>query len=321
MCAVPPTGAPDRATIRDVKPDVLSLWNMGALPLSMIAEAMKRDVPIVHHTCNDWPSLNLQVDGLRSLLARRPFVTRVAGALAGVPTRLPDVGSSGTFCWVSRATWDAAERDTPWTFPKPIVVHTGISHVDFPPIDPPARVAPWEGRLLFVGRIDGLKGVETVIEALPILDQMQLDLIGSGDERYINRLLSTAAELGAGDRVRATHVPLETLRERYLAADAFVFPSTHEPFGLVPIEAMACGTPVVASGAGGSSEFLVDGENCLLYPAGDVRALAATVRRLAGDDDLRLTLVRGGLKTAHEFSVDRLADKLEAAHLAAVSGN
>jgi glycosyltransferase involved in cell wall biosynthesis len=310
-----------RAAVEATRPDVLSVWNMGALPLSLMTAIAKLGIPVVHHTCNDWPRLSLQLDPLRALLERRPILTRLACGLTGIPTRLPNVGASGTFCWVSKATWDAAEADTPWTFPRSTVVHSGISHVDFPPIEPPLTARPWGGRVLFVGRIDGLKGVETLIDAAPMLDPMRIDLVGSGDERYINRLLTRAAELGADERLTLTQVPREHLRSRYLEADVLVFPSTHEPFGLVPIEAMACGTPVIASGAGGSSEFLVDGENCVVYRAGDAGALAAAVRQVAADDALRRSLVHGGLRTAHEYSVDRLADKLEAAHLeAAASG-
>jgi glycosyltransferase involved in cell wall biosynthesis len=113
----------------------------------------------------------------------------------------------------------------------------------------------------------------------------------------------------------------EQLPAEYRAADVMVFPSTWpEPFGLVPIEAMACGVPVVATGVGGSAEFLVHGENCLLVEPGDPVALAAAVRRLAGDPALRRTLVAHGLETARELDVERLADVMEAWHRYEASG-
>jgi len=96
------------------------------------------------------------------------------------------------------------------------------------------------------------------------------------------------------------------------AADAVIFPSEwDEPFGLVPIEAMACGTPVIATGVGGSGEFLVDGANCLRFKAGDPASLAEAVRRLAGDPALRSDLVSGGLRTASWFDIDFLADHID----------
>jgi glycosyltransferase involved in cell wall biosynthesis len=82
-----------------------------------------------------------------------------------------------------------------------------------------------------------------------------------------------------------------------------VFPVTwDEPWGLVPLEAMAVGRPVVATGTGGSREYLADGENCLLFPADDARTLAARLRRLAGDPALRERVVAGGRRTAATYT-------------------
>jgi glycosyltransferase involved in cell wall biosynthesis len=78
---------------------------------------------------------------------------------------------------------------------------------------------------------------------------------------------------------------------------------------------MAQGRPVVATGRGGSAEYLRDGENCLLYEAGDAAALAAAVRRLAGDDALRARLRAGGLETAPRHTEPVLNAAVEAAVL------
>jgi glycosyltransferase involved in cell wall biosynthesis len=94
-----------------------------------------------------------------------------------------------------------------------------------------------------------------------------------------------------------------------------VFASTgHEAFGLVPLEAMACATPVVATGAGGSSEYLAHRENCLLFRPENAEALAVALRRLAADQGLRRHIVTRGLETAARLTVDRQADALEAVH-------
>jgi glycosyltransferase involved in cell wall biosynthesis len=69
----------------------------------------------------------------------------------------------------------------------------------------------------------------------------------------------------------------------------------------VPLEAMAVGTPVVATGTGGSAEYLQDGENCLIFERDDAAALAAAVGRLAGDGDLRERLRDGGVATAARY--------------------
>ena len=78
-----------------------------------------------------------------------------------------------------------------------------------------------------------------------------------------------------------------------------VFPVRwEEPWGLVPLEAMAKGRPVLATGRGGSAEYLRDGENCLLFEADDSSALARALHRLASDPALRARLRAGGLETA-----------------------
>jgi len=98
-------------------------------------------------------------------------------------------------------------------------------------------------------------------------------------------------------------------------ADVVVFPVIwDEPWGLVPLEAMGMGRPVVATGRGGSAEYLRDGENALLFEAGDAVALADAVRRLAGDDALRARLRETGLATAPQHT----EAGLNAAVLAAV---
>jgi glycosyltransferase involved in cell wall biosynthesis len=102
-------------------------------------------------------------------------------------------------------------------------------------------------------------------------------------------------------------VPHPKTRDRYLAADVTLFTSTieQEAFGLVPLEAMASGCPVVSTGVGGSGEYCQHGVNCLRVPPGDLTALAAAVRRLAADPALRRRLVQGGLQTAARLTLDR----------------
>jgi glycosyltransferase involved in cell wall biosynthesis len=110
------------------------------------------------------------------------------------------------------------------------------------------------------------------------------------------------------------------VRSRYLAADVALFPSEWaEPFGLVGLEAMACATPLVATGTGGSGEYLRHEVNALVVAPGDPAALAAAVRRLAGDAALRRRLVASGRRTASRFTAGAMADELEAWHAAAAA--
>ncbi|MFC6795410.1 glycosyltransferase family 4 protein [Halobaculum halobium] len=97
----------------------------------------------------------------------------------------------------------------------------------------------------------------------------------------------------------------------YTAADVFCLPSHHESFGMVNIEAMACGTPVVSTRIDAIEEYLVDGKNGLLVPPGDVDGLAAALRRLADDASLRERLGRNARETASQFSWDAQTARLE----------
>jgi glycosyltransferase involved in cell wall biosynthesis len=98
----------------------------------------------------------------------------------------------------------------------------------------------------------------------------------------------------------------------YRDADAVLFPVRwQEPFGLVPLEAMACGTPVVATGTGGSAEYLVDEGNALMVAPDDPAALARAVRRMASDPALRARLRRHGLVTSAGHDRRRSSAELE----------
>ena len=307
------------AVLDDVRPDVVSVWNMGAMSLGLLRAVLDRGIPLVYAVCSDWLYYGPLLDAWSRLFTRRPTLGRVVERLTGVPAVLPDIGRSGTFLFVSGRTRGHAEARTPWRFPDSTVVYSGIDPDDFPLAALEGTDRPWRWRLLYVGRLDRRKGIDDVIRALASLPpEAILEVIGSGDANERDRLRSLARDLGVGERVVFDAVPRHALAARYRAADVCVFPSTwDEPFGLVPIEAMASGTPVVATGTGGSGEFLADGANCLLYEPGNAAALAAAVRAVGGDATLRDRLVRGGRETASALTVEALADAMEAWHVGA----
>jgi glycosyltransferase involved in cell wall biosynthesis len=120
-------------------------------------------------------------------------------------------------------------------------------------------------------------------------------------------------------RVTFGYCSREQVPDAYAAADAVVFPvAWDEPWGLVPLEAMAMGRPVIATGAGGSGEYLRDGENCLLFEQRDAGALAAAIERLAADPELRARLRAGGLETVGRFSEASFNEAIERALVEAV---
>ena len=301
------------------RPDVVSAWAMGAMSLGLLTTVVDRGIPLVLNLGDEWPWYGPNIDAWMRPLLAHPLVARAVRIATGVPTSLPDLGERAAWCYVSGMIRRSVESKSRWRPRIAGVTYSGFDAADFPILDEPPPERPWRWRLLHVGRLDERKGVHVAIRALAHLPaEATLDIIGRGDERYAATLRGLAGELGLGDRVRFSVTGRDELRNRYREADVCVFPTVwEEPFGLVPLESMACGTPVVATGTGGSGEFLIDGANCLIVPPEDHDATASAVAKLAGDPGLRADLVAGGLRTARELSLDRYADVLEEWHVAA----
>lgn len=154
----------------------------------------------------------------------------------------------------------------------------------------PSSVAP---TVLFVGRLVRRNGWEVLLDAWgrsELEGRAELHIVGSGpDERAVR----AAAEELRGVRL-VGHVPDGELVDRYRDADVVVVPTVAgEGFGLVAAEALACGTPVIASAQGGLTEVVRHGEDGLLVPPGDAQALASAMGRLLGDATLRARLATG----------------------------
>jgi len=109
------------------------------------------------------------------------------------------------------------------------------------------------------------------------------------------------------------HVDDETLAKLYSSADVFIFTSYKEGFGLPPLEAMACGTPVVITDCGGIRDYAVDGYNALIVPPGDPKAVADATLKMLRDDKLRERLIEHGIETAKQWTWDKVVDKFEQA--------
>jgi glycogen(starch) synthase len=299
--------------LAQVRPDVVSVWHMGGMPLSLLTALDEVGVPVVHNLCDDWPDYGRRADAWTAGWSRLPRAVRRLGArLTGVPTQVPDLDRHPASV-VSAFTLQALRDRTPWSFAQATVVGSGVDTTDFPLLAGDLA-RPWHGELLVVGRVEARKGFDVAVAALELLPGAHLRVAGVADPEHEREL----ARAG-GDRVTFGAVPRAGLREVYAAADVLVFPSRwEEPFGLVPLEAMTQGTPVVATRRGGSSEYLVDGVNCLEVPPDSPEAIAAAVQRLSDSPELRATLVAGGLETAARRTVDQLADVLEDLHARAV---
>ena len=311
--------------IEHARPEVVCIWTMGAFSLGLIEYLVQLGLPLVYAVCNDWLVWGPDQDAWSSRFAHRPRLARAVGRVCGLPTAPPDVGASGTFLFVSDWTRRLAEEKSQWTFPDSAVVYSGIETRLFPILTSAADEPEgerWTGRLLFVGRLDPDKGAATTVETLSGLPpESSLQLIGPGNAAQVQQLRARATEVGVSGRVQFGVRRRSALAAVYRSADVFLFPSRwEEPFGLTPLEAMACATPVVATALGGSGEYLRDGDNCLTVPRDRPDLMVEAVSRLAQDRSLRRRLVEGGLRTASRFTADALADTFEEWLVAAANG-
>jgi glycosyltransferase involved in cell wall biosynthesis len=164
--------------------------------------------------------------------------------------------------------------------------------------------------LAFAGRLTAQKSLGVALEAVAALDGVTLAIAGEGDERA--PLERRAAELGLGARVRFLGaLPRERVLELFSAADASILSSSWENFPHTVVEALAVGTPVIATAIGGVAEIVHDGENGLLVPAGDAAALAGAVRRYLGDSELRERLRAAAALSVAEYAPERVFARLE----------
>lgn len=286
-----------RRHLEELRPDVVAWWGMGGMGLSPIEQVRRAGVPAVAFVMDDWLTYQPPGDAWLRLFASHPWLGRVADRVTGIPTRV-DFADAATYVFVS----ETLRRQGP-PLPRTAVEPSGVAD-DFIDPRPPQ---PWSWRLLSVGRVDPRKGVATAIEALVELPEATLTVAGTGPEALLADLAALARRVGVAERVSFLGaVPRADLPALYERHDAVVFPvQWEEPWGLVPLEAMALGRPVTASGRGGSSEYLRDGENCLLHTPGDPTSLAATVRRLAAEPALRERLLDGGLRAARHYTESR----------------
>lgn len=307
------------SSLGDFHPDVASAWAMGAMSMGLLSQLIDRRTPMVFVIADEWPYYGPHVDSWLRPLASRPRLARLVGAVTGLATTLPHLDEAGPSCFASEAMRTKLRSLTRWSFPQSAVVPTGIDDTVFRLQSP--RRHSWRWRLLHAGRIDERKGIATVIKALARCPpEATLEVLGQGDTGHLAVLRSLASELGVSGRVTFGHCDRSHLASRYGQADVVVFaPLWDEPFGLVPLEAMACGTPVVASPTGGSVEFLADGVNCVTFPSGDAGALAGALVRVSEDAPLRDRLVEGGLQTATRHTVDRYVADLLGWHEAAAA--
>jgi glycosyltransferase involved in cell wall biosynthesis len=272
------------------------------MSLSLIEQVRRAGVPSVFSVHDDWLVYGWEADAwTRIWRGRRRVLAQPAELVFGVPTRV-DVAAAGKMLFNSDYTRSRAV-EAGIDAPGALVIRPGIHRRFLEPVRP----TPCAWQVLYIGRVDRQKGIDTAVEALAELPETaSLTVCGSGDPAYITEMHLRAAALGLGERLRFLPFAAgDEVRAIYAASDVVVFPVRwEEPWGLVPLEAMALGRPLVSTARGGSVEFLRDGENALTFPADDHLALARCIERLAEDEELRERLRQGGKQTAARYTAD-----------------
>lgn len=289
---------------RDISPRL-------GLALARTLRGRRHDVVHTHLVHADWHGGLVGLLGHRAALVctkhnHDPFRTRRAFAVL-------------ERAWVRRAqatiaiSESLAEFVARWTESRPIVVHYGLVPGPAPPPVPRGRAGL---RLLAAGRLERQKGFDVLIDAVARARaggaDVQVDICGEGSQRAALRACIEGR--GVGDRVRLLG-QRDDVPELMLAADALVHPARWEGFGLVLLEAMRAGLPVLATRVGAIPEVVADERSGLLVEPDDPAALAAAMARLASDRGRLARLgAAGRQRLAERFAPERTAERTRAVY-------
>jgi glycogen synthase len=297
--------------LRESRPDAVVWWQMGGMSISLVERVRRAGLPAVGVVGDEWLRWGPRVDAWLKHLYGRPRLAGLAEKATGLPARV-DLDAAAHWLFNSELVRDKA-RAGGLRLPRADVVNPGID----PKLFRPHPDHDWRWRLLYLGRLDPRKGIDVAIEALAHLPEAATLRVqgGGGEPEYVRSLHALAERLGLARRIEFSTAARADVPAIYAAADAVLFPvQWDEPWGLVPLEAMAVGRPVVATGAGGSREYLAHDDNCLIFtPPSSATALADAVRRLAADEKLRGRLRAAGRETATKYTEAAYNDAIAAA--------
>jgi len=294
--------------------DLAVIWNMESVGVGPVLAAQDCNIPTVFNIEDDW------LLRLKSRLydEPNPVKKRYQAMLAGLSdffqldTRhLVAASRCLERAYVSNGFSGEGIRVIPLGIESGLILSAGELH-DLP------HKHRGIVRLLFVGRIVPEKAPDIAIDALGILKRefgvqdIKLDIIGQGPEKYMTDLKNRVSELGLDDSVEfCGWLDHSLVFEKYSEYDVLLFPSRwEEPFGKIVLEAMAQGLPVIASRRGGPQEVISDGENGLLVTVDDAGELARSILRLLNSDELVRKIRVAGIETVKgQYTLERIADE------------
>jgi glycogen synthase len=297
-----------------------------SIGLAMARDRVDADIVHAHTWYADMAALWIRT------LYRIPLVVTLHSMEPLRPWKADQLGSGYLLSsWIEKTTVEAADRviavsakmrdDIVQYFAvdpaKVVTVHNGIDPDLFKRTDRKDALAKWgvtEPYVLFVGRITDQKGIFHLLEAVPKMPPgVQVVLCASApDTPEIEQRLKKALPQHPNVKWIPAMVPVDEVTQLYTHAAVFACPSVYEPFGLINLEAMACGTPVVASAVGGILEVVDDGVTGVLVPPARPDDLAGAIRKLLDDPDRARRMGAAGRKRVEDqFSWASVAERTE----------
>ena len=307
-------------------PDVVHVWNLGGISKSLILSLQDWGGPVVYDVSDHWIARSLNADvwlrwwaGLAGGNGARLLRGFLHGTgLAHVIKRAAPFAAANHLRFERIYFCSAALRELTtkagWPVAHAAVIYCGVEtplYVQRPDSD------RFE-KLLYVGRLDPDKDPLTAIRALGRLHadgrrHLTLTLYGRGPADYLATLKSAITDLGLDHAVTFASAPSTEMPAIYAQHDALVFTSAwEEPFALTPLESMAAQLPVAGTPSGGSRELFRDGENAVVFSAGDAEACAAALARLDADPVLRRQLAATALTEVRtRYDLDAITAQIE----------
>lgn len=299
-------------------------------------DPVQYDIIYSHYWLSGWVAYKLKEVWNIPIMQMFHTLGHMKNRISAVKTPLPDVriGTERQIVdWadVIIAATPAEYNQLLWLYHadrrKIAIIPPGVKREMFKPI--PQRFARQQlgiddvcQLLLFVGRIEPLKAVDTILEALAIIQKTHPEALcnscfavvgGNPDDpdSELARLFEMVKALGLDEVVRFMGAKShDLLPYYYAAATAVIMPSDYESFGMVALEAMASGTPVIATEVGGLAFLVRDGETGYLVPVRDPQALAERMLTLLTDGQTRQTLGENATHLAHEYDWTLIAERL-----------
>jgi len=280
---------------------------------------------------------HLKAEAIFSWMGKGHLYGGMAARLANVPAVWYQLGLPADIHWLDRLATlipadcvvtcsQAGARAQAGLCPhrRTTVVHPGIDIDQFRASAPPSRTAARQHLgipddrhiVLIVGRLQRWKGMHVFIEAMARLsnkqERVQGIIVGGRHDlepNYPDTLRRQIQELNLDNRVEMVGFQ-RNVADWMTAADVFVHASDREPFGIVVIEALALGTPVVATDTAGPTEVIKDGQTGFLTPFGDAQALADRIDHYLSNPETARSIGKAGALRSQEFTVDRYVKAL-----------